>query len=580
MSIQQIPSFFRDTPNLSFPDKVMDVADEIGERTVVSCLNIKYNSWKIFLDLSALKRILVFDSTLGLDSVALAPHAESVTTVVYDAATLLMLEARLRDENIDNVDVIECSTANLPFDNNTFDLIICRDIQVVLSVLQSEITVADVCDDWNRILNVNGTLLLGINKRPILGMFSPLVQGTEQRKYLTALSLLIHLKRKKYEILDIVYCLPEQYHFDELISQSFKQSWFRNTVFIKSKIKNFLIKFTYPVGSPNANYVFVKNRADKKVPFYKHVIFKVSECVGSHLKLRRILVGNPNTVLLLLDGSFSNYVVRLPLCQNSSERIKNQYDVLSVLHTREELKTFNFPKVYAPFDVDKQNVYIEEMLSGEVLDESHLLSTTSEMVAIDWLIGFHSATISRQKMDAVDIENMVIAPFLILKKYAKSSIELRILDKLSRQAEYFFSQQDNSFFVCMHGDYKIENMLFASNHLSVTGIFDWDLAQLSGFPLIDLLYFLAYCDKLKGDNSSIPEIIFNKFICMLMTEQDQLQIDKYMTFFNMDASDLKFYGLIACVYHVVYRIDDNDKYWVQTYEDNIGKLLKPMDELF
>jgi hypothetical protein len=46
--------------------------------------------------------------------------------------------------------------------------------------------------------------------------------------------------------------------------------------------------------------------------------------------------------------------------------------------------------------------------------------------------------------------------------------------------------------VWSHGDYKIENILFNERDLKITGVIDWDLSRIEGFPLVDVFYLLLY----------------------------------------------------------------------------------------
>ncbi|WP_256580431.1 phosphotransferase, partial [Pseudomonas sp. GP01-A4] len=41
----------------------------------------------------------------------------------------------------------------------------------------------------------------------------------------------------------------------------------------------------------------------------------------------------------------------------------------------------------------------------------------------------------------------------------------------------------------VHGDYRIDNMIFAPEHAQVRAVLDWELSTL-GDPLADIAYFL------------------------------------------------------------------------------------------
>jgi hypothetical protein len=54
--------------------------------------------------------------------------------------------------------------------------------------------------------------------------------------------------------------------------------------------------------------------------------------------------------------------------------------------------------------------------------------------------------------------------------------------------------------VCMHGDFKIENVMYDAGTGALTGVIDWELAQLDGLPLLDLLYLLAFNRMIHGQS--------------------------------------------------------------------------------
>lgn len=53
--------------------------------------------------------------------------------------------------------------------------------------------------------------------------------------------------------------------------------------------------------------------------------------------------------------------------------------------------------------------------------------------------------------------------------------------------------------VWMHGDFKIENIVVDRATRQPSGVIDWELSQLRGLPLLDLLYLLTYNHMLRRD---------------------------------------------------------------------------------
>ena len=59
----------------------------------------------------------------------------------------------------------------------------------------------------------------------------------------------------------------------------------------------------------------------------------------------------------------------------------------------------------------------------------------------------------------------------------------------------------------LHGDFKIENLLFDMRDLKVTGVIDWELASPVGLMMVDLLYLLAYGRVTAGAVADVLEVV-------------------------------------------------------------------------
>lgn len=52
--------------------------------------------------------------------------------------------------------------------------------------------------------------------------------------------------------------------------------------------------------------------------------------------------------------------------------------------------------------------------------------------------------------------------------------------------------------VCCHGDFKIENVLYETRTLRISGVIDWEHCMPAGLPYIDLAYLLVYNTMIAG----------------------------------------------------------------------------------
>lgn len=80
--------------------------------------------------------------------------------------------------------------------------------------------------------------------------------------------------------------------------------------------------------------------------------------------------------------------------------------------------------------------------------------------------------------------------------------------------------------VWMHGDFKIENVLYNPASHALTGVIDWEHAMLPGLPLIDPLYLLIYNRMIRGADwtKALTEmLVLNQF-----TSAELVRLRRYM----------------------------------------------------
>jgi aminoglycoside phosphotransferase (APT) family kinase protein len=54
--------------------------------------------------------------------------------------------------------------------------------------------------------------------------------------------------------------------------------------------------------------------------------------------------------------------------------------------------------------------------------------------------------------------------------------------------------------VWMHGDFKIENVMYDPGSGALTGVIDWELSMPAGLPLLDLLYLCTFNRMIRGQS--------------------------------------------------------------------------------
>lgn len=131
----------------------------------------------------------------------------------------------------------------------------------------------------------------------------------------------------------------------------------------------------------------------------------------------------------------------------------------------------------------------------------------------------------------------------------------------------------NILIVLMHGDYKLENIVFNKNTLEINGVIDWELADEKGFPLLDLLYLLTYNRMIKYDIDYF-DVVNDYLEKNSMTNQEKLYIEKYRELYILDEEIYHVLLVMFIMHHI-------SKRFYVTINDNLRRrqILKTIDNM-
>jgi ubiquinone/menaquinone biosynthesis C-methylase UbiE len=123
------------------------------------------------------ERVLDLGAGTGLLTLALAPHVASVTALDISAAMLDRLDAHAVTEGLTNVELVAADMRSLPFDDETFDLVVSNYAFHHLDDSAKELAASEA----RRVLRPGGRLVLCDM------MFSLSLQGRDRRLLLAKL---------------------------------------------------------------------------------------------------------------------------------------------------------------------------------------------------------------------------------------------------------------------------------------------------------------------------------------------------------------------------------------------------------
>jgi aminoglycoside phosphotransferase (APT) family kinase protein len=124
--------------------------------------------------------------------------------------------------------------------------------------------------------------------------------------------------------------------------------------------------------------------------------------------------------------------------------------------------------------------------------------------------------------------------------------------------------------VFAHGDYTSENILLEKSRNRICGVFDWDLADEAGLPLLDLLYFLAAAERDRTETSY--GTIFARILrCELPVHESALVAD-YCRALDIPADLVLPLSIMTWIHHLVDRMQTREagpfpsKLWSEVLE--------------
>jgi len=170
--------------------------------------------------------------------------------------------------------------------------------------------------------------------------------------------------------------------------------------------------------------------------------------------------------------------------------------------------------------------------------------------AARWLRAFHAATARPVPIDAASFERCFASLFeSARRRYPVLSSELTALEAplRSRLLGRVLSLG------WLHGDFKLENVVFDERTRSLTGVIDWDLAAEAGPPLVDLLYLLLY-NRVIRQRTEVLTGCAATLVRQQWTAQERALIDAHQAAIGGERSLETAIGALFLVHHIGVRV--------------------------
>ncbi|KAF1978715.1 phosphotransferase enzyme family domain-containing protein [Bimuria novae-zelandiae CBS 107.79] len=216
--------------------------------------------------------------------------------------------------------------------------------------------------------------------------------------------------------------------------------------------------------------------------------------------------GQSNPTYQITDSNSSKFVLRKKppgkLVSKTAHKVEREYRILNALQNTD----IPVPRVYGLCEDDSvigSPFYIMEFLDGRIVTEPHFLGVSAEEITEMW----HDAVRTLAKLHRLDPKRIgletygkpngfydrQIKTFTTLGEVQSKVMDVEtgtVVGEVPRMKEivWFFSDkksQPKDRGTPIHGDYKIDNLVYHKTEPGVIGILDWEMSTI-GHPLSDL----------------------------------------------------------------------------------------------
>ncbi|OQN97688.1 hypothetical protein B0A48_16008 [Cryoendolithus antarcticus] len=247
------------------------------------------------------------------------------------------------------------------------------------------------------------------------------------------------------------------------------------------------------------------------IPSLEHYINQTVPEIKTPLEVKQFGYGQSNPTYLLTSSNGAKYVMRKKppgtLLSKTAHKVDREYRIIHALETTD----VPIPKTYCLCEDDSvigTAFYIMSFLDGRIFEDPALPGVSTQdrremwKSAVTTLAKFHRVVPKSVGLESFGkpsgFYNRQIATFATISQaqaQAKDKESGEPVGDIPHFGEMtkFFQQhrtqpKDRSTFV--HGDYKIDNVVFHKTEPRVIGILDWEMSTI-GHPLSDVTNLLA-----------------------------------------------------------------------------------------
>lgn len=529
--------------------------------------------WQFILKPGRTGRILCWDESGGSTVLSLAGTCREVFVVHPEPGVMRTIQRDLAVKGVTNVACTPAWTGGerLPFPDEHFDGFIMSGVnrvsvlQIVTDSRSIESALRALFAEVYRVLKTGGFAYVNQQNRfgydKIAGFFrrrDAAVRNEHGNHHVAFASLRRAAGKSGFGFIKSYKLLTNNGAVEEVILGN-EYSPTKNSFALKQRIKKILLSGPFSETlAPSMGMLGVKGESS---PGYLEELVDdlirrgvMSKHRDATFTVDRYLI-LPGKVILSVGvpgRTGGGKIVIFPLTETVLARLRDEASVLKDLHAGNLRIRPLVPEYCLEGEVLGQKYLVQQEIPGTSIDAP--VSSLDKMTwrALQVLTDFHCETLQEVVLHDELFRTLFSNPLhRVAQKLGPASapslqrIEGNLRSKLA--GKRFRT-------VWMHGDYKIENLMFEPKSLQVSGIIDWDLSQKVGLPLLDLLYLIAY-NRVIREGREIEEIFLDNIMPGNLSAFEQAARDEYIGKTGMDAVFADTLTAMFWIYHVAFRIE-------------------------
>jgi aminoglycoside phosphotransferase len=208
-----------------------------------------------------------------------------------------------------------------------------------------------------------------------------------------------------------------------------------------------------------------------------------------------------------------------------------------------------FPRTLDRFDIGSAHCFLITRIPGVTLDQDTVALEPVTDAALDFLTRFHQRTATRVTIGSDKVASLAWA----LVDAAKGRNEPIADDLETWKAPLRRCLEGLTLpLVWMHGDYKIENVMYDPDTRQITGVIDWEHAIIPGLPLLDAMFLMVFNRIARGSHHI--EAIDALFARDQIDDRERARLARYCDALQIPARSVRALNALFLAHHIGHRI--------------------------